>query len=365
MYPFAEGSFAVRNGWYVAAFPHEVTRKLLTRWILNEPVVLYRKENGDPVAVGGRCPHRHFPHGQSKLIGDDIQCGYHGITFGADGRCTRIPSQTAIPSVYRIPTYPLVEEGLWLWIWMGDPDLADHELIPNPDEIGLREPDLVYRAFYSYCIKGRYQLLNDNLLDLSHLAILHGASIGTAENAGVAEARDQTERRLRSRRNMKRAACPPFVTQKVGYSGPVDRISGMDFFFPGLHAGLDETRIFDEADVRAGELLVKGRVFHAVTPSTFDETLYFFASGAATERDLDLAYEVLKPVVDEDVFATAEIEKMLQRTGTPPAEFMLKSDTTAVLGRKILQTMMDKELSNRGLSSAGRNGPGAAKSVLE
>jgi vanillate O-demethylase monooxygenase subunit len=43
VYPFTEGSFAGRNGWYVAAFPHEVTRTLLTRWILNEPVVSIEK----------------------------------------------------------------------------------------------------------------------------------------------------------------------------------------------------------------------------------------------------------------------------------------------------------------------------------
>ena len=86
MYPFKPGSFAVRNGWYVAAFTHEITRALLPRTILNQPVVLYRKQNGTAVAVGGRCPHRHFPLGKSCLKGDAIQCGYHGITFDADGQ---------------------------------------------------------------------------------------------------------------------------------------------------------------------------------------------------------------------------------------------------------------------------------------
>jgi len=347
MYPFTEGSFAVRNAWYVAAFPYEVTRKLLARWILNEPVVLYRKESGDAVAVGGRCPHRHFPLGEGKLIGDSIECGYHGITFASDGRCVRIPSQTTIPQVYKIPAYPLIEKGMWLWIWMGDPNLADEELIPQPEEIGMCEPGMHYRPFYSYKIKGRYQLLNDNLLDLSHLAVLHGSSIGTAENAGVPEERDQTDRRLRSRRYMKNAACPPFVTHACGYAGSVDRVSGMDFFFPGFHAGLDQTRIPEGAGEKTGEILVQGRAFHAVTPSTFDETLYFFASGAPTERELDMAFQVLKPVVDEDIFVTREIENILQRIGTPPAEFMLRSDATAALGRKILQAMMDAE---RGMS---------------
>ena len=57
MYPFSEGSFAPRNGWYVAAFAEEIGEKLLSRWILNQPVVLYRKTDGTSVALqGGRRP---------------------------------------------------------------------------------------------------------------------------------------------------------------------------------------------------------------------------------------------------------------------------------------------------------------------
>jgi len=51
MYPFREDSFAVRNGWYVAAFAHEVKRELLSRWIVNEPVILFRKEDGTATAL--------------------------------------------------------------------------------------------------------------------------------------------------------------------------------------------------------------------------------------------------------------------------------------------------------------------------
>ena len=60
MYPFTEGSFAPRNGWYVAAHAAEIARAPLARDILGEPVVLYRREDGRAVAVGGRCPHRHY-----------------------------------------------------------------------------------------------------------------------------------------------------------------------------------------------------------------------------------------------------------------------------------------------------------------
>ena len=111
MYPFAEGSFAPKNGWYVAAFCNEIGEDLLSRWILNQPVVLYRKSTGEAVAVQGRCPHRHYPLGESKRVGDAIQCGYHGITFDHAGKCTFVPSQANVPGVYSITAYPRSTSG--------------------------------------------------------------------------------------------------------------------------------------------------------------------------------------------------------------------------------------------------------------
>lgn len=342
MYPFSESSFAPRNGWYVCAFKNEIGRELLSRWILNEPVVLYRKEDGTAVAVGGRCPHRHFPLGESKLVGDAIQCGYHGITFNAEGRCTLVPSQENIPNVYTIPNYPLVERGLWAWIWMGDRDRADPDLIPTVDEIGLTAPGYKARPFYSLEVQGRYQLLNDNLLDLSHLGYLHGTSIGTEENASTPEVREQDGRRLSSRRYMNGAACPDVITKATGHTGPIDRVSGMDFFLPGFHSGIDETRPAGGSETGAAPIN-EGKVWHAVTPSKRNTTLYFFAMGAPTEEKLDFMYDYLKAVVQEDVFATEEIEKILGTVDELPPELMLKSDATAVLGRRMLQRMMDLE----------------------
>src|SRR5262249_30724984 len=67
------------NHWYVAANPGELGRKPLARIILNEPVLLYRSEDGTPVALEDRCPHRRLPLSMGKLLdGDILQCHYHG-----------------------------------------------------------------------------------------------------------------------------------------------------------------------------------------------------------------------------------------------------------------------------------------------
>lgn len=342
MYPFTDGSYAPKNGWYVAAFCHEIGEELLNRWILNQPVVLYRKADGAAVAVQGRCPHRHFPLGKSKRVGDAIQCAYHGITFNAEGVCTFVASQEMIPGVYSIKAYPLVERGLWAWIWPGDPALADENLIPDMDEIGYTLAGYHPRAFYYHHVEGRYQLLNDNLLDLTHLGYLHQSSIGTPDDAATPEEREANDRRIRSRRIMRNTLRPPVVDWQSDFDGPIDRVSGMDFHLPGFHAGVADVFVA-QGHVRAGELLRSSRVWHAVTPARKTTTNYFFGMSSPDLKGLNDAEEYLKPVLEEDIFATVEIEKIISTMDELPQELMLKSDGTAVLGRRALQRMMDAE----------------------
>ena len=345
MYPFSAGSFAPRNGWYVAAFARDVGRELVSRTILNEPVVLYRTGNGDAVAVGGRCPHRHFPLGKSCLKGDSIVCAYHGIAFGSDGQCIDIPSQDFIPRSYRIPTYPLVEHGMWLWIWPGDPDKADPALLPDLEEIGYAGHGSTPVPLFFREVSCRYQLLNDNLLDLTHLAFLHGSSIGVLENASTPVEMTQEDRVVRGRRYIRGAPATPVVAARHVDVGLVDQVVGMDFYLPGFHAGIgDHYRSARDAE-RPGEPLQRSRVFHAVTPATLHTCYYWFGMVSLGDQiDADRARASLDPVIDEDVFASEEIEKMLQLVGGEPRELMLRSDALAVAGRRMLQTMMNAEV---------------------
>ena len=343
MYPFREGSFAVKNGWYVAAFGEEVGREPMARTIVGLPVALYRKEDGTAIAVGGRCPHRHFPLGKSYLRGDDIVCGYHGISFGPDGQCTDIPSQDFVPRAYRIPVYPLVEHGMWLWIWPGDPALADPALLPDLDDIGYTAAGMTTHAMFFNEVQCRYQLLNDNLLDLTHLAFLHGTSIGTIDNARVPETLSREPRVLRSRRLIKGGNPPPSISERRGYTGKIDSVIGMDFHLPGFHAGIGDHFEASDGPGIEGEPIQLSRVFHAVTPSTRGSSYYFFGMATPDTAGVPATKQFLEPVIAEDVFASEEIEKMLQLVGGSPEEFMNKSDKTTVEGRRMLQAMMDLE----------------------
>ena len=121
----------LRNYWYVAGYDHEIGRRPLGRIILGEPIVFYRLEDGTPVALEDRCAHRHLPLSMGKLVGDSLQCHYHGLRYDKTGTCVRVPGQDMIPRSARVKSYPVVERYHWLWIWMGDPALADPDKITD------------------------------------------------------------------------------------------------------------------------------------------------------------------------------------------------------------------------------------------
>ena len=62
---------------------------------------------------------------QGRLEGDAVRCMYHGIKFDCTGKCVQIPGQDMIPTKMRLRTYPVHQVGHLVWIWMGEPALAD------------------------------------------------------------------------------------------------------------------------------------------------------------------------------------------------------------------------------------------------
>ena len=347
MYPLGDGLFAPRNHWYVAAWSSEVGRQPFGRWILNEPVAFYRTEAGEAVAIQDRCPHRHFPLSKSRLVGDDIECGYHGLTFDRHGHCVRIPSETATPTAFSIRTYPLVERWNWLWIWPGDPELADESLIPDHDELDITNGEFETLGDIYYPVPGRYMLMHDNLLDLTHLGFLHQSTIASDGLADAREIRDAGEGWISSRREMSSVQCPLFFAETFEYSGAVDRAFGMKSYLPALHSGFDVFSRPADAASRAGEPLGMIRVHHAITPGRLHDAHYFFAFGRNFARE-DAAFgagmiEGLRVTLEEDMSATREIEALLQNLDSIPDEKLLRSDAHCVEGRRIFERLIRAE----------------------
>src|SRR3954465_13551537 len=98
-----------RNCWYVAAYDVELKRELLPRKIAGRNLVMYRREDGRPVALENACWHRLMPLSEGQIEGDNVACGYHGLVFNGEGRCVFMPSQKTINPAARVRSYPAVE----------------------------------------------------------------------------------------------------------------------------------------------------------------------------------------------------------------------------------------------------------------
>ena len=159
----------LRNTWYVAAWAEDIGKDPCGKTFLDEPVVLVRDEEGIAHAIGGRCPHRFAPLAQGEMIDGAIECPYHGLRFGMDGKCVFNPHQSGVPKG-TVPRYPLAERHGLLWIWMGNPELADETAIPDFTWLADQKYEHVGGMAFA---DGNYQLYSDNILDLGHSNFVH------------------------------------------------------------------------------------------------------------------------------------------------------------------------------------------------
>jgi phenylpropionate dioxygenase-like ring-hydroxylating dioxygenase large terminal subunit len=167
------------NCWWVAAFSDEITRDLLGRWLLDTPVLLYRREDGTPVALENRCPHRGAPLSLGCLKGDEVQCGYHGFRFAADGTCVDIPTMKVAPSSANVRTFPLVEQAPYVWIYLGDPAAMDD--VPPPPVLEWTTDSAISILHGRIDIAANYLLLKENVLDLTHFGYVHAKTFGITD----------------------------------------------------------------------------------------------------------------------------------------------------------------------------------------
>lgn len=97
--------------WHMAGWGDELGESLVSRRLLDMPVLLYRKTDGSPAAMVDRCPHRFVPLSRGERQGDAIACSYHGPTFGPDGSCIHNPFSSELPKGARIRTFLGIDAG--------------------------------------------------------------------------------------------------------------------------------------------------------------------------------------------------------------------------------------------------------------
>lgn len=271
----------LKNCWYMAAWADEVpSGSSLTRTIIDVPLLFWRDGEGQVRALVDRCAHRLAPLSLGRIERDIVRCGYHGLAFdGNTGRCIHNP-HGPITSSLAVRAYPLAERHKALWIWMGAPEKADEDAIPDLS-FADAAPQHAFSEGYMPTAAD-HRLLEDNILDLSHGDYLHAETLGGGSftRAGVkVEERGDTVFVRWTAKNEK--AIPIWQPELPDPDMMVDMTTEVLWHPSGVML-LDG--ILTAAEGRADVEIVT-RNAHVMTPETSTTTHYFYCNSRNYRTD--------------------------------------------------------------------------------
>lgn len=331
----------VRNTWYVAATGDECTSAPLGRTILNEKVVLFRDSAGRASALEDRCCHRYAPLSLGDVEEKGLRCRYHGIVFDADGQCVEIPGQDRIPPGFGVKKYPIEERHGFVWIWMGEAELADPSLIVDC-HWNNKEGWPTARGYIHY--KANYQLIADNLLDFSHLTFVHKSTLANDELPNTKTELENFDRGIRLNRLIEN--CEPSPLHQAGgqFKGKVDYWNRQVWWLPSIFenwAGSVDAEGDGDCWAREGGLHI--RHFSLITPETEKSSHYFWINPTQFPSGDESLIEKVQQGIDtafaEDRWMIEAQQQVIDTTG----EFKPKAvRSDAALGR--VRFMIDRLL---------------------
>ena len=337
------------NAWYPAAWSHEIEHALTARKICNTDLVLYRRTDGVVAALENACWHRLLPLSMGRLRDDQVICGYHGLVFNSSGRCTFMPAQQTINPSAQVRAYPISEKHRLVWVWMGDPALADPALLP--DFHWNDNDDWVGEGGTFYDLGCEYRLVIDNLMDLTHETYVHSDSIGDDNITSASFDVEHTDRTATISRWMLGIEPPPFWAKQLGRPGTVDRWQVVYFQAPSTVVGQVGVAVAGsgapEGDKSQG---VEGAFLAAIAPAT-DTTCHYFWNFVRKFRredaDLTRALNIAHVnggtgVYDQDHVVLEAQQKAISANPRTPF-YNLNIDAGALWARKAIDRMCTDE----------------------
>ncbi len=336
----------LKNCWYVAAWSKDVGRALTPVTLLGERVVLYRTEDGAPAALEDACPHRKLPLSKGNLIGDTVECGYHGLKFDCTGTCIDSPTQRGMtPRRAVVKSYPVVDRYRLLWIWMGDPAQADPDQIldiPNFGDPGWGATDGGVMD-----INCHYLWVCDNLLDPSHVAWVHVSSFaGAGTDDGPLDV-EKTDNGVIVSRWIYGQPPSPYYAGLVEFEGVCDRLQHYEMVVPGI--GLNMSVYGPVGTGGPGKPHVDNTLvnisYNFMTPIDEDTTRYFWFQHRNTKPHDRAVSEKMnagaRQAFLEDKEILEEVHKGMKDPATPYIDLGL--DKGAKLFRQKMQRLIEAE----------------------
>jgi nitrite reductase/ring-hydroxylating ferredoxin subunit len=356
----------LHNSWYVAGWSNQITQgEIAARTIVGEPIILYRTASGAITALRDRCCHRFAPLSRGRLEGDDIRCMYHGLKFSPSGDCVEIPSSDEIPTGVAVRSFPVAEQDRWVWVWMGDAARADRSLIPRA--IGHEDPEYTI-ATGELRYDANYQLIHDNLLDLTHLSFVHEKTLGRGTMAwGRAQPTfTPLVRGVRVQRWLRDNLASSYAPVPDGTR--TDQWASYDFVVPGVFLLRTSGYPVGTADrlpngPAGSEPIYTSVTSQAVTPVTETSTVYYYSGGQpashTTEDQVRKQVEFFGVAFREDK-AMIEAQQQVINRSTGETMMTLSFDRSVAQYRRLMAQLIADEAADASIGHATRPEPAMA-----
>jgi phenylpropionate dioxygenase-like ring-hydroxylating dioxygenase large terminal subunit len=242
-----------------------------------------------------------------------------------------------------VKTYPVRERHLALWIWMGDSARADESAIP--DLSFLADAPEIDRTVGYLPARADYQLMADNIMDLSHVDFLHPHSLGGGSITRSAAKVTERNGSVGIRWDVAADTVPPaFAREMPDPSLPADQTTEVVWSPPGF------MHLMITIDVPAATPL-KVDAVHVMTPESEGSTHYFFGNTRNFHRG-DAAYNQMIGQITSRIFAEEDkpmVEAQQSRMGTADLmalrPILLPIDTGAIRARRLLAGLIAAEQS--------------------
>ena len=337
----------LENAWYALGWSEDIGREPVSRTVLNQQIAFYRKQEGGVAALADRCPHRFAPLSRGRLKGDVLECGYHGLQFGTNGRCVFNPhGDGSIPKNANVRAYPVVERHSMAFIWMGAAELADEATLPDFSPFDA-DGEFV-SVFGTLHVKANYQLITDNLLDLTHGQYLHPLFTNPAGPATMLPTGDDDDMRTVWAKFYRPGQYPNGYFQMLGYpAGQLgDHRNFMRWTVPG-HLLLDVGMTGVGRPAEEGLAIPTA---HFLTPDTEFTTHYFWGMARNFRKDdpalsdqllrvgIDIFDNEDKPLIEAQQKVIGPHEELLRLR---PA--FLPTDGPAIRARRTLGELIRQE----------------------
>lgn len=324
-----------RNGWYVAALSEELGDAPLGRVLLDQPMVLFRAPDGTAVALVDKCAHRGAPLSHGVLAHGGVQCPYHGFVFGPDGTCRRIPGLDQVPRGARVAAWPVAERDGLVWVWPG----AAAPLGLIPDLSVNVAPGWASVGAVMDCA-AEYRLMIDNLLDLSHVAFVHGATIGSDDS----NARITLEREAGTVRLTRAATDIPTPPHNIaqGFGPRCDQTKIITYLPPSCVTIEITTTERGRAPPRSMHLMI----LNMMTPKDATNCHYFWRAARDFATDDAAVSAFLRRTITtafaEDLAILALQQENLTR-GAPTPMVAVPADAGLIAARRLLDGLIARE----------------------